>query len=243
LMCLKARGPGEERLQLALDWIPADLTQPAREGGPGAPCMIEALNFHAAEAPDRIRERLLIVAFSTNVSTRDTAVRALNQLPAADIPVNVQIKASSASISEREAGVRVALALGALKTLPGLVERAMDDPESRVSRWAFTYLENTTDLAASHMIARTLVRQPENPERLRLLRAHPRDVSVALADVALDKSAAVPERQAALDILRREGDTAALPMLEPLRTSSDPELQRRAQATALELEQRKARGQ
>jgi hypothetical protein len=208
-----------------------------------AECLVEALAARATEDPDRIRDALIPYAFSTPARLRRAAYVGLEQVPVQEIPP--KLREMSWGNSSPSLAVYASLALGLdEETAPDLVYEFLDSPKPGAHQAMFKHVVSCPKRAAAVFIAEGLASDPANVHYVALAKAREwekLDVSDALADVALDESRPVTERQAVLEPLGTMGDSSVVPRLAPLLEAADAEVRSYAEAATAALRTRRPR--
>jgi hypothetical protein len=236
--CLSLR-PGENEIGAAIAALEEeDAVWPGSVDH--ALCLVEALGGRATEDPDRIRDALIPFAFSLPGRLRGAALEGLSKVPLQEMTPGLR-RASQGAVSA-SMPVRAALALGLdEETVPHLVEEWLASPEPAARSTIRLHLVTSPKRAAAVFVADQLAREPGNRELVSLAteREHRmRDVSDALADVALDETRPSHERRGALEALGSLGDPAVVSRLEPLRAAAEPALRAYAEAATAALRSR-----
>jgi hypothetical protein len=244
LVCLKARFPGPETLELALASLPVEKGKYGWSLDEGTKCVVRDLAARSGEAPERIAEVLILVAISRAGSTAELGLEGLKTIDLPQLPSSLLVRLETGNDYERLRALNAALALGAISKSPELVERALSDPYHGVRGVAARALQHDDDPAAARMLAHALVHPPIDTQLMNVFSERERrrhDISPALVEIALDAQAPVAERQSAMEFLARYGDPAAADALAALAQSPDEALRAYAEATIAELRRRGGR--
>jgi hypothetical protein len=199
-------------------------------------CLVEALAGRAGEDPDRIRDALIPYAFSYVGRLNRAALAGLSKVPLTHM--TPKLRAASEGAVSAAMPVWAALALGLdEETAPDLVQEWLSSPERSARSAIGRHLVSSPKPAAAARIADALARDAGNVEFVQLAKARDakqRDMSDALADLALDEARQLYERQAALEALGTFGGPAVLPRIERLLGAGEPSLRTYAE-TAVDL--------
>jgi hypothetical protein len=243
LVCLKSRDQGPGSLDFLLSRFPRDRRALDWNLKPEVMCVLDALVARADEAPERVRDALMPAVYATNAATREKALRAFRLMNLPDIPAMLIAEANLSGGFQREA-VSAALALGAIRHNPALVEGALRDTYTRpiVSHALLTDPHPN----AARVVARAAAERAGDPELDHLARErekHTHDVSAAMVEIVGDASEPEWKRVAATQHLRSLGEVGAIYELTALAPTLDPgDLKTTVDSTVRVLRERQAAG-
>lgn len=245
LGCLKARYPGPEGLDYAIAHLPVQEKAFVWSLPPEVECLLRTVSDRAAENPVGARDALLRAVYSGNPDVRSMALRGLERIKLDDFPIALQLELQSRNYGRRQNALRAALALGAVRLLPGLVERALGDDE--LHDIARVHLQMSPEPSAARLAARVVAADSSDPYMKLLFDRREQkyhDVSAGLAEIALnlDETAEPTQRAAALGVLEQWGDVGVIPLIAPLRSSAEEPVRKAADQALAKLEKRRALG-
>jgi hypothetical protein len=218
LLCIKSRFENRETLEYMLRRFPRDDERALRWGvDRGVRCMLDAIASRIEEGPERIRDTIILGAFSDDGGVRETVLKAFRRTDFQLLPLPVLRQLNSELPHVRRKAVNAAIALGAIRRTPEIVRRALIDEDRYVRDVAAVHLALDADAEAARLLARALVEAPENPELLHAYREREqrhRDAAQAIAALAADEREPGELRTRASDLLVRLG-------VKPLPTPSE----------------------
>jgi hypothetical protein len=243
LVCLKSRDRGPGSLDFLLSRFPRDRRALDWNLKPEVMCVLDALVARADEAPERVRDALMPAVYATNAATREKALRAFRLMNLPDIPAMLIAEANLSGGFQREA-LAAALALGAIRHNPALVEGALRDTYTRpiVSHALLTDPHPN----AARVVARAAAERAGDPELDHLAREREKythDVSAAMVEIVGDASEPEWKRVAATHHLQSLGEVGAIYELMALAPTLGPgNLKTSVDSTVHVLRERQAAG-
>jgi hypothetical protein len=236
LACLRARAGGAEGIDVAIrELARQDAAWPGKVDH--ALCLVRALSARASEQPDRIRDALIPYAMAIPARLRGAALEGLARVPVREMPPKLREAAAEAMSASMPVAAALALGLDE-ETAPDVVDEFLQSGEASARSTIRAHLVSSPKPAAASFIAERLVRDPRDGDLVRLAKARSEkhgDVAPALADVALDETRELHERQAALELAGSLGDPALVARLEPLTAAPDGNLRAYAEAAVAAL--------
>jgi hypothetical protein len=226
LMCVKARFPGPESLKAVIAALPTQTNEYVFNIQPPVMCMLRAIADRIAEDPDTIRDALRHAAVSMNATARELALDAYRTIDR-PLPAWAIEQIQKGDDYESVFAMRAALALGAMRRAPFLLERGLRSSNDSMRNAVRHYLTVDPDPAAARLAARTLLEDPKD-RYLEAMAARREenlhDMSAALAEVALDRTQPRWNRERALRWLEQHNEPGAAALIEPLVRDPDPEV-------------------
>ena len=242
LVCLKSRFDDHDTLEFLVADAPWQQTAEYWEASPDS-CLLEALTRRIEEDPERIRDKLLMGAFTVNGNVRSRVLKAYRRTDLDLLPLPLLSRLEHGDPHRREA-VGAALALGAIRHAPDIVRDALYDDDRYVSQMSRDELVREESPKAAELLASVLVLNPVNADLRRTMIAREQrwhDVSRALLDIAVEERSD-RLREAALELISATGEVGAIEPLQTLAATTAPPVRGYVDATLAELRRNKALG-
>ena len=196
LVCIKSRFEGPDSLEFMLGRFPTARRELGWTLPADVACILDGLVERITDAPERITAALMPAIYAGNGATRQKVLGAFRLVDLPSIPAALLAEAATPGGADRRDALAAALALGALRHHPSLVETAIGD--SSLIAVVKEDLRSDPHPNGARIVARAWARQPSHPDYEQLARAREallHDVSAALLELV--RASAEPEARRA----------------------------------------------
>lgn len=210
LVCVKSRFEEPGTLEYLLSRVPSTRDEFAGRPTAGVSCVVDALAARITEAPERVTAALVPAVYSRDLGMRHEVIQAFRLVDLPSLPA--ELAGLGREPGELHAGaVGAAVALGALRHNPALVDLAVRDP--KLISVVAEDLRTNPHPNGARVLAGVWTDRPAEASYLQLARAREgvlHDVSAALVEIVRSTSAPEPKRIAAAKHLATLGEVGAL---------------------------------